>query len=315
MLWLVPFVSPDSATFRELQARRPAGAAARRRGRRAPVVERLQRDPGRHPPGRGRLAHAASWTRCATGTGWTGSSSTPATCVTTGSTTSPRPWPPRPASARPGPGSACSYPFNEYRACWKMGGTPLAQRLHDKPATWDGHGLASLIPESIAQGLIGHPFVLPGHDRRRRSRRRRHRRSTRNCSSATPSCAALHPMMQFSLAPHRVLDPEPPGRRPAGRRPAAVPAARPGPHDRDAARTGEPILRSLAYDDPTDPGTGDQFTLGGRILVAPVLHPGRDHPAGSLPSRHLDRPRRNPLRRARRADRSGHPDHDPLVPT
>ena len=28
------------------------------------------------------------------------------------------------------------YPFNEYRACWKMGGQPLAQRLHDKPPTW-----------------------------------------------------------------------------------------------------------------------------------------------------------------------------------
>ena len=30
-----------------------------------------------------------------------------------------------------------------------------------EPATWDGHGLASLIPESIAQGLIGHPFGCP----------------------------------------------------------------------------------------------------------------------------------------------------------
>ena len=53
------------------------------------------------------------------------------------------------------------YPFNEYRACWKMGGQPLAQRLHDKPSTWGAGGLASLIPDSIAQGLIGHPFVCP----------------------------------------------------------------------------------------------------------------------------------------------------------
>ena len=33
----------------------------------------------------------------------------------------------------------------------------------------------------------------------------------------------------------------------------------------------------MAYDDPTDPGTGDQFTLGGRILVAPCCTPERPH--------------------------------------
>ena len=45
---------------------------------------------------------------------------------------------------------------------------------------------------------------------------------------------------------------------------------------RDAARTGEPIVRSPAYDDPAyaDPGIADQFTLAGRILVAPVLESG-----------------------------------------
>ena len=67
------------------------------------------------------------------------------------------------------------YAYNEYRACWKMGGQPLAQRLHDKPSRWDGHGLASLIPESIAQGLIGHPFSCPdmvgGGDLKRTERR------------------------------------------------------------------------------------------------------------------------------------------------
>ena len=53
------------------------------------------------------------------------------------------------------------YPFNEFRACWKMGGQPLAQRLQDKPSTWDKHGIASLIPEMLAQGMIGHAFVCP----------------------------------------------------------------------------------------------------------------------------------------------------------
>ncbi len=56
---------------------------------------------------------------------------------------------------------AAEFDFNELRACWKMGGQPLAQRLHDKPQTWGHGGLASLIPEGIVQGLIGHPFTAP----------------------------------------------------------------------------------------------------------------------------------------------------------
>ena len=99
-----------------------------------------------------------------------------------------------------------AYPFNEYRACWKMGGQPLAQRLHDKPPTWGADGLASLIPEAIAQGLIGHPFICPdmigggeldvfttvGGDPELFVR--------------YAQCAALFPMMQFSVSPGRVLD-------------------------------------------------------------------------------------------------------------
>lgn len=38
--------------------------------------------------------------------------------------------------------------------------------------------------------------------------------------------------------------------------------------------TGEPILRPLAYHDPTDPGITDQFLLGADLLVAAVLEPG-----------------------------------------
>jgi alpha-glucosidase (family GH31 glycosyl hydrolase) len=96
-----------------------------------------------------------------------------------------------------------SHPLNEFRACWKMGGALLAQRLHDKPATWGGHGLASLIPESIAQGLIGHPFGCPdmigGGDHAAAG-------VDQELFVRNAQLAALHPMMQFSLAPHRVLD-------------------------------------------------------------------------------------------------------------
>jgi alpha-glucosidase (family GH31 glycosyl hydrolase) len=272
MLWLVPFVSPDTATFRSLQdaellVRTHDGAPAIRHWWNGYSAVLDATNPG-----------AVGWLHAALdslvddfgidgfkfdgGDLWSyrdddlvaGSAAPTGQCE---------------AWARAGR----KYPFNEYRACWKMGGTPLAQRLHDKPPTWDGHGLASLIPESIAQGLIGHPFVCPdmigGGDLAHATTGIDQELFVRYAQ-----LAALHPMMQFSLAPHRVLDAE---HLTAVRQAVDLRQSLRPDLDRmirDAARTGEPILRSLTFDDPTDPGTGDQFTLGGRILVAPVLHPG-----------------------------------------
>jgi alpha-glucosidase (family GH31 glycosyl hydrolase) len=167
---------------------------------------------------------------------------------------------------------ATEFSFNELRACWKMGGQPLSQRLHDKPRIWGHGGLASLIPEAIAQGLIGHSFNCPdmvgGGELS----------SFRDGSSLDQElfvrfaqCSALFPMMQFSLAPWRVLD---------ERHFAAVLAA---VQTRQAlvpylstlvdhaASTGEPILRPLAYHFPGYEAVHDEFLLGEEILCAPVL--------------------------------------------
>ena len=165
--------------------------------------------------------------------------------------------------------------FNEMRACWKMGGQPLAQRLHDKPAVWGYGGLGSLIPEAIAQGLIGHPFNCPdmigGGD-------------LAYFTDGAPldqelfvrfaQCSALFPMMQFSLAPWRVLD----DRHLAAvlaavrTRQAVLPDLR--ALFNHAARTGEPILRPLAYHFPGYEHVQDQFLLGEDMLCAPVLESG-----------------------------------------
>ncbi len=44
-------------------------------------------------------------------------------------------------------------PLNEYRAMWKMGGQPLAERIADKNHTWED--LQKLIPQSLTQGREG----------------------------------------------------------------------------------------------------------------------------------------------------------------
>jgi alpha-glucosidase (family GH31 glycosyl hydrolase) len=277
MLWLVPFVSPDSATRRDLQAR---GLLVRRPDGRVAIRTWWNGDSAildvTHPEAVAWLTDQLDLLRDRYGVdGFK---------FDAGDLRDYRP--DDVTFSGVDPAGQCEawatvglrYPFNEFRACWKMGGTPLAQRLHDKPATWDGHGLASLIPESIAQGLIGHPFVCPdmigGGDLEYAAVGVDQELFVRYAQ-----LAALHPMMQFSLAPHRVLD-----RDHLAAVRAAVDLRQSLVPDllamvRDAARTGEPILRSPSYDDPAaidpaDPGIADHFTLGGRILVAPVLEPG-----------------------------------------
>ena len=51
------------------------------------------------------------------------------------------------------------FPLNEYRACYKMGGQPIVQRLCDKGHDWQA--IEQLIPDMMNCGLLGHPFVCP----------------------------------------------------------------------------------------------------------------------------------------------------------
>ena len=167
------------------------------------------------------------------------------------------------------------YPINEYRAMWKMGGQPLAERLRDKNHNWVD--LRKLIPHMIIQGLSGYPFSCPdmigGGE------------FTSFLDDATidqelivrsTQVHALMPMMQFSVAPWRILNKE---------NLAAVKKAvdlRQGFADyiwklaEDSAKNNEPMVRSMEYEYP---GQGyelvnDQFLLGENLLVAPVLQKG-----------------------------------------
>lgn len=170
------------------------------------------------------------------------------------------------------------YALNEYRACWKLGGEPLAQRLKDKLHAWDGNGLSALIPDALAQGLLGHPFTCPDmigggeyeHFQRHSDA------LDQELFVRSAQCAAMFPMMQFSAAPWRVLD--------ETHLRCCVEAAK--LHSRlgseildiarQAAQDGEPMLRHLAYSFP-DMGyedINDQFMLGERMMAAPVLRKG-----------------------------------------
>jgi alpha-glucosidase (family GH31 glycosyl hydrolase) len=169
--------------------------------------------------------------------------------------------------------------LNEYRASWKTAGWALCQRLRDKEHEWHApEGLRSLVPQGLAQGLMGYAFscpdligggswlkfVTPGFV------------LDEELFVRWTQCSALFPMMQFSLSPWRVL----------GKEALKICLRMAQLHvemadvieglARDATRTGEPIARHMEY---VFPRAGyehitDQFFLGNYVLVAPVLEKG-----------------------------------------
>src|SRR4051794_8957042 len=154
------------------------------------------------------------------------------------------------------------YALNEYRAMWKMEGQPLVQRLADKAHNWND--LRLLIPNTIAQQLEGYTFTcpdmigggeftsfLPG------------KKIDQDLIVRSAQVHALMPMMQFSVAPWRILDSVHLAvEKAVALRQQQLPMLM--QVMREAAQTGEPALRPLEYDFP-DQGymeVKDQFMLG-----------------------------------------------------
>lgn len=169
------------------------------------------------------------------------------------------------------------FPFNEYRAGWKMGGQPLVQRLGDKNYSWNA--LQSLIPDMLSAGLLGYAYTCPdmigggqfgsflGVDQTKLDQEL----IVRSCQ-----VHALMPMMQFSVAPWRVLNEQ----NLAICRKYAKLHEEMGPYilrlAQQSAQTGEPIVRHMEYEFPGQ-GFGeckDQFMLGDRYMVAPMVTAG-----------------------------------------
>ena len=167
-------------------------------------------------------------------------------------------------------------PFQQHRASWKMGGLPLMQTLRDKYPTYEE--LLACVRDGIEAGLLGYPFVvfdLVGGG------------TVSNFEGANFKAAqehfvrsmqvqALSPMVQFSLSPWTTLD----ARHQRIVRDMVALRQRWAPYivqcAKDSGRTGEPIMRAMEY---SYPGRGygqvvDQFMMGDRLLVAPVVEKG-----------------------------------------
>lgn len=179
------------------------------------------------------------------------------------------------------------YAHNEYRACWRMGGQPLGQRLRDKPPTWDDAGLGSLVPEMLAQGLLGHPYVCPdmvgGGEVGAMGAMGDRQAADQEFFVRYAQIAALSPMIQFSVNPARALDAE----HLAAVKEALAVRAEHLPRILalvdEAATTGEPVVRPMSYHEAGYETVTDQFFLGPDLLVAPVLERGAATRAVQVP--------------------------------
>lgn len=169
------------------------------------------------------------------------------------------------------------YPYNEFRASWNGGGKPVVQRLHDKAHSWDA--LGALIPEMVAANLLGYWYSCPDMI------------GGGSFASFLPDSPApdqdlvvrsaqthaLMPMMQFSVAPWRILDKE--------HLDALLESVRIRQSQIDyimeqvrlASETGEPVVAPLEFRFPNlgYADIKDQFMLGPDLMVAPMVASGR----------------------------------------
>ncbi len=171
----------------------------------------------------------------------------------------------------------CEFDFNEFRACWKMAGDRGVQRLRDKEYAWDS--LTLLISDMLNAGVMGYAYTCPdmiGGGAFKSFQNIDPDKFDQELIVRSCQIHALMPMMQFSVAPWRILDKEH----------NDITCHYANLHEQygdyilDQAHkssiSGEPIVRLMEYEFPNQgfEMCKDQFMLGDKYLVAPMVTKG-----------------------------------------
>lgn len=183
---------------------------------------------------------------------------------------------------------AAEYEYSELRACVGLGGYPVMQRLADKNSCWNGKkGILSLIPNMLQAGLSGYPYCCPdmvgGGQETDFGEGKQHddELMVRSCQ-----CAALMSGMQFSYA---IWNRSSENVRTIVRDCVCLR----GKYKEylrtllaEAASRNDPLMRHMEYEFPAQglSEISDQFMLGDKLLVAPVLYKGMRERSVVLPS-------------------------------
>ncbi len=172
------------------------------------------------------------------------------------------------------------FDINELRVSWMTQKNGLVQRLRDKAPTWDQKdGIGSIVPHAMCQSLLGYTYSCPdmiGGGLDGSFRDKDFKGMDTEMFVRWTQASALMPMMQFSYAPWK-LDAK------------SVEICRKyadlhvslGDYIYKLAlqskKDGTPIVSPLFFNFPEDEHTytiSDQFMLGDKFLVAPVLQKG-----------------------------------------
>ncbi len=183
---------------------------------------------------------------------------------------------------------AARYEYAELRACVGLGGVPIMQRLADKNSCWEGRkGILALIPNMLQAGLAGYPYCCPdmvgGGQEADFADGRVHDEElmVRSCQ-----CSALMTSIQFSYAVWQRS-----GKRAQDIVRACVRLR--GEYKeylrsllKQCEKTHDPLMRGMEYEFPHQglARVSDQFMLGERLLVAPVLYKGMERRGVALPA-------------------------------
>lgn len=175
--------------------------------------------------------------------------------------------------------------IKELRACVKNGGQPIIQRIADRRHNWDRiTGLPGLIEKMLVQGLVGYPFCCP--DMVGGGLIEDYQEGTTFSEELYYrfiQASTLMTSLQFS----QMFWKKDPKLREAVQESMAL-RRKFAPYIaelvKNAAKTGEPIMRSLAYECNERPDINDEFMLGDKYLVAPVIEQGATQRKVYLPT-------------------------------
>jgi hypothetical protein len=166
--------------------------------------------------------------------------------------------------------------LNEMRACFNTQGRGLAQRLTDKSHSWDKRGIDMLIPNGLAMSILGYVYSCPdmiGGGLVGDFLANDYQDIDQELFVRYAQVATFFPMMQFSLAPWKVLSKE---NLQIVKNCCKI-------HDEiseyikelvvKASKDCTPIMRSMQFQYPNGDYSliKDQFMLGDKYLVAPVV--------------------------------------------
>lgn len=169
------------------------------------------------------------------------------------------------------------FPFNKVHSCWKMGGKALVQRIKNKDHSWDA--LQQLVSNTLSAGLLGYAYTstnLISPEEYLRSPESNPIHTNQELMVRTCQVRAMMPMMQFTLVPWHILNDEN----------LAICRKYAKRHElmggyilglaEQSARTGEPIVRHMEYAFPHQgfADCKDQFMLGEKYMIAPMLYSG-----------------------------------------